>query len=92
MTYGKYVAKEEIFFQGVRAFWPGDPVPEDSVETNGWQELVEPAPENPQDESAGESGTADAPEHVRTVPPKPGDEPGKAAKGTGGGRGSQRGN
>jgi hypothetical protein len=85
VTYGKFVAKEEIFYQGVRAFWPGDPVPEDSVEANGWENLVETAPESPQDESTGDSGTG-----VRTVPPTPGDEPGKAAK-SGGGRGSQRG-
>lgn len=87
MAYGKYVAKEEIYYQGVRAFWPGDPVPEDSVTTNGWEDLVETVPESSQNESTG-----DSPAEVRTVPPKPGDEPGKAAKSTGGGRGSQRGN
>jgi hypothetical protein len=32
-----YVAKEAISVDGVLAFQPGDPVPDETVKTNGWE-------------------------------------------------------
>lgn len=37
------VATEELFCYGVRAHMPGDLVPADNVERNGWGEKVRPA-------------------------------------------------
>lgn len=51
MSYG-YVAVEPIDFKGVRAFQPGDPVPDESVKANGWEDLVKPVDESGQDDPA----------------------------------------
>jgi hypothetical protein len=84
VVYGKYVAKEPIDFNGVRAFQPGDPVPEDSVKEHGWDELVqaadEPLPEDTEDASSGKAATP---------PASTGSSSGKKASGS---RGTSSGN
>jgi hypothetical protein len=46
------VAVEPIDFKGVRAFQPGDPVPDESVKANGWEDLVKPVDESAEDAPA----------------------------------------
>lgn len=57
--WGAYVAKSAIFYDGVRAFNAGDPVPRSHVEKFKLDDLVNAAPE-PSPETPPESSPAPA--------------------------------
>jgi len=76
VSYG-YVATEPIDFKGVRAFQPGDPVPDESVKANGWEDLVKPVDESGQDEPAPDAGSSTPP-----ATPAAAKKPGSGSRGS----------